>query len=1029
MDSTPTRRTGSAPASTVLDAGWWAPALALHERIHGLDRLDHPDDETSRARLRRWRERYGPHGEQRFRQRLAGLGLDEERLLRLLAEPPAALAARTAQPQWARTVEEALRSATPPPPESTVPTLWRKAFAWPLRPLVATVVQRIVARLAPHEPTASLDLPSVVAAFGTDLGRRLVDLAAHTFVVELHAWRDAGRLRGVDGRQRFADFVRQLSQPAGLGEIFTKYPVLARLLAETSEFEAEALSEALLRFAEDRAEIVRAVLGSTDPGALRAVSTAQGDPHQRGRAARILSFTNGTRVVYKPRGIPAQLRLAELVRWLNSAAPGLDMRSPAILAAGGYGWMEFIARTPLTDRAAASAYYRRLGALLALLHIVHATDMHCENLIAAGDQPLVVDAETLFHPSLPTPYDGADPAVRVMAASVARTALLPSAEHGGTDMSALAGSAGSTVLRWESAGTDQMRPAGHVPMVAEGPSRPRLAGQVVEPATYREDLLRGFRLGYDAAVRDRDRLLEIVRRCADLDVRVVVRPTRRYRALLEAAGQPDMLRDGLDRDQALDPLWLEADDPLRQSLAAHEAVDLWAGDVPLFYSRPGSRDLWTSDGRQLPDLLDRPEGERVEETIDGLGEVDRRDQEWIIKATMAARRAVPAHRSTGRCLRNLDALAAPPPRLLTAACEVADRIVAAGISDGHRVSWLGLEPVDEERWLLLPTGAGLAHGRLGVAVFLAQLARLTGVPRYAEVARLASGSYRDLCRLLAAQPHLAAAVGCGGMSGLGGIAYAMARLAVLLDDRDLAELATDTVELAAAVTDQAPPDWTDGLAGCLVAMLAVHHELGSAPAWRLAQRCAELLVPVVRDAAPGDLPDSFAYGWAGIGYALQRIAEALPRYRPVAARAMELVPGAPAADGNRSWCSGDAGRLMATAVAADPLADIDRSVQMLADQPVSRDLSLCHGELGLIEALIVLARTSRHAPAARAHHHRAGLILDAIRRNGPLCGTPDEVVTPGLLIGLAGIGYGLLRLAFAAQVPSVLLLEPAQRHR
>jgi lantibiotic modifying enzyme len=30
-----------------------------------------------------------------------------------------------------------------------------------------------------------------------------------------------------------------------------------------------------------------------------------------------------------------------------------------------------------------------------------------------------------------------------------------------------------------------------------------------------------------------------------------------------------------------------------------------------------------------------------------------------------------------------------------------------------------------------------------------------------------------------------------------------------------------------------------------------------------------------------------------------------------------------------------------------------------------------------------------------------------------------------LLTGLAGIGYGLLRLAFSERVPSVLLLEPS----
>ncbi|NJL57749.1 hypothetical protein HC928_23425 [bacterium] len=39
------------------------------------------------------------------------------------------------------------------------------------------------------------------------------------------------------------------------------------------------------------------------------------------------------------------------------------------------------------------------------------------------------------------------------------------------------------------------------------------------------------------------------------------------------------------------------------------------------------------------------------------------------------------------------------------------------------------------------------------------------------------------------------------------------------------------------------------------------------------------------------------------------------------------------------------------------------------------------------------------------------------------CGTPTGVETPGLMMGLAGIGYQLLRLANPQSVPSILTLE------
>ena len=53
----------------------------------------------------------------------------------------------------------------------------------------------------------------------------------------------------------------------------------------------------------------------------------------------------------------------------------------------------------------------------------------------------------------------------------------------------------------------------------------------------------------------------------------------------------------------------------------------------------------------------------------------------------------------------------------------------------------------------------------------------------------------------------------------------------------------------------------------------------------------------------------------------------------------------------------------------------------------------------------------------------AALVQRGIEQ-GWVCGTPSPAETPGLMIGLAGIGYNLLRFADPAAVPSLLLAEP-----
>jgi lantibiotic modifying enzyme len=54
----------------------------------------------------------------------------------------------------------------------------------------------------------------------------------------------------------------------------------------------------------------------------------------------------------------------------------------------------------------------------------------------------------------------------------------------------------------------------------------------------------------------------------------------------------------------------------------------------------------------------------------------------------------------------------------------------------------------------------------------------------------------------------------------------------------------------------------------------------------------------------------------------------------------------------------------------------------------------------------------------------AARALSSIEQQGYVPGTPLGVQTPGLMTGLAGIGYQLLRLAEPESVPAVLLLAP-----
>ena len=1050
-----TERAAPLPAPVgPLPRWWWARGLNLRER---LDARRPPVGRTpvGAARPALW----SVADRTAVAERLAALELSAALADALSTEPPQRLGARTGKPDWASYTERAVaaapqRSATRN--EVLVQAEGHAVFLPVLRPLILPAWDAVAAGLTlppdEHGP--------VREAFEQRLGDQLTRQAARTLVTELSRARAAGRLSGRDPRERFASFVARIGTSEGLGRLFSRYPVLARMLAQTAADAACAMIELTGRLQADRDRIARELFPDTGLGTLIRLELGRGDAHQGNRSVVLVHCEHGS-VVYKPRPIEQHALLDEAAAWLSAKVPGLDLRTPRSVRGDGYGWLEFVEQRWCESVIEADRFYRRQGALLALLYAMDGTDMHCENLIASGDQPVLVDAETLLHSGLPfAATAGADPAATALHASVHRTGLLPHlviGEYGALDLSALGGRTGSglepsDVLCWEGVGTDEMRA---VRGTAAGPAtdnRP-LPSAGAGHSDHRAALLEGFRTSYDAIARNRDELLgaeSLLTRGGQSPARLIARATRFYGTLLAESTHPGLLRDALARDAVFALLWTESRlDPARQRLIEDEIADLWRGDIPVFFHRPAQTAVWTSRGARLDALLPEPSLETVRTKIADMGPVDRYDQEWVISAALAVSSAESGRdRPRSRLVRRPASAAVPTPgRLLAAACGIADEIGAAAIRHGGRANWLSLERVDGRHWAVMPMGGGLGEGYCGVALFLAEIGRVARTPRYTELAREALRPLPLLLANMAEDPELCAAVGPGALSGLGGIGYALVRLSALLGDEIGACLPDAVLALSHAVDgltdhplhDGAPLDLADGLAGALVGALAAGSPgaPGAADARRLASSVADRLLEHCLDGKSAAGP-GFAHGDAGIGWALLRYA-ATPDFAsaagPHAAAGSALLRSAlntALRERDLRWYSGLSGVVLAAAEALGPAerrtaaGGFNRFVRQLSGPVPGADLSLRQGAAGLLEPLLVLAGRG-HGGAREALTRRVRAVLGTIEQQGHLCGTPDHVPTPGLLSGLSGIGHTLLRLGYPGQVPSLALFAPTGR--
>lgn len=151
------------------------------------------------------------------------------------------------------------------------------------------------------------------------------------------------------------------------------------------------VSEMLVRINTDRQAICRVFFCGNDFGRIIKIDGDAGDKHQNGRSALIITAEQG-KFLYKPRNMKADTVLYDMVSELFSDVVVL----PKALDFGQYGYAEFIADEPAKTAEQAEKFFRRLGGVCALFYTLASTDFHCENTLAKGDFPAIVDLETFL---------------------------------------------------------------------------------------------------------------------------------------------------------------------------------------------------------------------------------------------------------------------------------------------------------------------------------------------------------------------------------------------------------------------------------------------------------------------------------------------------------------------------------------------------------------------------------------------------------------------------------------------------------
>jgi type 2 lantibiotic biosynthesis protein LanM len=1058
-------------------------AASLRERIlYGVYQADASDLPASGQRWSTWLQKALQGNAAKFDRRLRWDSLDETGAGGILGSDPTHF---TATLFWAPLLREILKflANSPAVPAGFIDD--ETAISVPFAHVLATVACFGIAQLEKR-----LGQPAdqrVAACLSGDLIRRLSDICALTLGEEYVRFRVARAWspgEGASSRVLYNEFAESLG-PAGLIHLFSRYPVLARLVATALTHWLAEMEAFLSRLQNDAPEIARRFFHVVALSPVQSIRSSLSDPHRKGKTVKVVIFEDGRKIVYKPKSLAIDAAWQNLASWLRQRDSFLDVRAPAVWDCGDYGWIEFIEHLPCKTVEEARRFYRRAGILTCLFYVLNGTDFHKENLIASGAYPVPIDLETIFVPNVVLVREN-NLAAKLLR-TVLRSLMLPNwtispDRKSSYDISGLGSSEGigdsGTALSWVHINTDAMQfTAGALEPGEPSQNRPTLKDIPIDPGDFIEELIEGFERAYRALMRLRP---EILARQGPLEgfgfrecfTRVVFRATPVYSSMLTRSLIPRLLANGLDRSlefEGFSRQMLAISDEMEKARLFQAEVDaLEQLDVPYFDAQAGSTAVRCGDGSEARGLISEAGFHAVVSCLCSLNAADLAYQVELIRSSFAARSMTSPSQNDDRDPgQTAEPLA--PAEMISRAEVVGEQLSARAIWDGSAAYWIGLDySYALGRYSLQPIGGSLYSGRAGIALFLAALYSAGGNRRYREIAL---GAARSIWRDWTA-PGIdsditatrARGMGIGAGTGLAGLAYSLTSTGRMLDEPSLID---DAIRVSNLITPEAIDsdrafDVIGGSAGVILGLLPLWKQTREPAVLDRIQRSAAHLIQHQQQrngSAGGWMPASgcrrpptgFAHGAAGIAYALLRAHEVLGddglRLAANDAMCYEREVFLPAEDNwpdfrsgsdrpGGGWCAGAPGIGLARLACfsydrnKESLRDLETAVRWIRARPPRKTNHLCCGELGNLELLLSAGRRlERENWVADAQRRGASVLARAPQSPSTgiafqaNVGLCDSIFSPGLFDGIAGVGYQMLRLAAPDRVPCVLLWE------
>jgi len=1030
----------------------WLKGQRLSERIEAIRQKKARalpfDGKKAKVKLSSWKKTAGFAGHpDRFRHRLELENCSEKEFLKVLGTPPEMLFAPRWKPLWQ---SEILKSEDRPS-EQTFSSAVLKEFEDRgiiniFLPLIrfnakklAEDIETIGSNTQNSADCVNLFLKPFLQSFEYNIRRAVV--------LEINSLRVLGKLVGETESDRFLDFVKQTELQSYRLHFFGKYPVLARYAHIALQQWVRSSFEFMSFLAKDREEL-RLVFGIDTAELLKSFHPS-GDTHNGGRSVATLVFQSGEKLLYKPRDLEIDLCFQGFLGWCNSRGLKLKHKTMKIVAYADHGWVEFIEKVNAQNDQEYFDFYQRLGSLLAILYSIKAVDIFFENLMASGADPVVVDLETLFHPRLDLEpiMSASDLAIRTIQNSVMSVGILPQPTLSGNgqktfDISGIGASvdqqAPYNVSGIINFGRDDIQISKIPGWIPSAHNRPDDKADRKIPS---DKILYGFSETYDLLQANKEILLSqdgpmrLFKKCRG---RLIARNTIRYGDLLTDSFHPDLLRDDLDRAWHWDNLWSDANHrPVVERFIQSELRQIDSYDIPHFTIGVDGSDIRGADGTVVVDHGIVSGWSLAMARIEGLCDADKQKQSWFIRASLGE--------TSNLAIKPL--LLGAEDDLLKGACQIGDEVLKNLIKYEKSASFLKVASIvgenrsSSDAFAISDADCGIYEGTGGVVLFLAYLGQESGQEKYTIAARSLLENIKQ--RILGGSKNQ----GISGFLGSGSLAYLYAHLSSIWNEESLIHEAEEFIDsIYPIIEDDLALDVLTGAAGCILSVLPLIRINPFSKAKKCAIKCAQYLMKR-QDSGEAmwtslEFKRGYSHGFSGVAAALHELGVVTKREvfikeaLKIVAHENALLKNDKWTDlhqlGGRdqvSWCHGAPGIALGRLSmykrdkSASLRNDIRRSLNETSNHYWMPSHCLCHGTLGNLEPLLIARKYSEFGASTQDVEEYLAMVLKVLIKEGWRSLLPSQTLSLGLMTGLSGVGYSLLRFHADDKIPSVLMLD------